>query len=200
MTVLAGAIKRKKNVITQNLLSFLQLLVHAMAFVPFRPSYLHFSSSFRWHLWWYPNRSGHWHLLKTPSSWTTLDPSCGPRLPPTPDALPNVPQRVSGLSSETFQFFTSWPPSTLHSALSFSISSSSAGEDPCCHAASVLPEPASDSEGTYCGKKGNALWSLKHFDWSRAHRPFKLTQEMRKMLELAQSPSQCNMVTFAGFL
>lgn len=171
-----------------------------MASVLFRPSYLHFSSSFRWHLWWYPNRSGHWHLLKTPSSWTTLNPSCGPWLPPTPDTLPHVPQRVSGLSSETFQFFTSWPPSTLHSALSFSISSSSAGEDPCCHAASVLPEPASDAEGTYCGKRETHCEAWSASIGAGPTDPFNWHRRCEQMLELAQSPSQCNMVTFAGFL
>uniref|UniRef100_A0A672MTN1 Docking protein 4 n=1 Tax=Sinocyclocheilus grahami TaxID=75366 RepID=A0A672MTN1_SINGR len=36
---------------------------------------------------------------------------------------------------------------------SFSISSSSAREDPCCHAASVPPEPASDPEGAFCGMR-----------------------------------------------
>lgn len=108
-----------------------------------------------------------------PFLWGTAAPNPRRTTPRTPAS--------ERLSSETFQFFTSWPPSTLHSALSFSISSSSAGEDPCCHAVSVPPEPASDAEGTYCGKREtHCEASLKRFDWSRAHRPLKLTGEMRK--------------------
>ncbi len=78
----------------------------------------------------------------------------GHSCPKPPTHYPTYPSEWAALSSdETFQFFTSWPPSTLLSALSFSISSSSAREDPCCHAASVPPEPASEAEGTFCGMR-----------------------------------------------